>query len=107
MRARLRHPLRERRHTWRHRTRAAAPATVTSPAALVTTAEALAAPPTVTTPAALGATAARDCDPAVARVREAGGPIDQASYICQCGYLFRAPVSTSVTCPHCGSGQAW
>ena len=47
------------------------------------------------------------CDPAVLRVREAGGPIDQASYSCECGYLFRAPVSTSVVCPHCGTGQAW
>jgi len=40
-------------------------------------------------------------------VREAGGPVDQASYNCECGYLFRAPVSTSVVCPHCGTGQAW
>ena len=47
------------------------------------------------------------CDPAVARVREAGGPIDHASYSCQCGYVFYAPVSTTVSCPHCGVGQAW
>jgi hypothetical protein len=46
-------------------------------------------------------------DPAVARVREAGGPIDRACYTCQCGYLFVAMVSTTVTCPHCGAGQAW
>ena len=46
-------------------------------------------------------------DPAVARVREAGGPIDRACYTCQCGYLFVATVSTTVTCPHCGAGQAW
>jgi len=47
------------------------------------------------------------CDPDLARAREAGGPIDLASYTCACGYLFRAPVSTSVTCPHCGGEQAW
>jgi hypothetical protein len=47
------------------------------------------------------------CDPAVERVREAGGPIDQAIYACECGCLFRAPVSTTVPCPHCGIGQAW
>ena len=42
-----------------------------------------------------------------ARVREAGGPEDVASYSCVCGFHFEAPVSTSVACPHCGSGQAW
>ncbi len=47
------------------------------------------------------------CDPAVQRVREAGGPVDRASYTCVCGYLFRASVSTTVTCPHCGTDQAW
>jgi hypothetical protein len=41
------------------------------------------------------------------RVREAGGPDDQATYTCSCGFHFEAPVSTSVACPHCGSGQAW
>ena len=46
-------------------------------------------------------------DPAVARVREAGGPIDHASYACACGCVFRASVSTTVSCPHCGAGQAW
>ena len=46
-------------------------------------------------------------DPAVARAREAGGPVDHASYNCGCGYLFVAAVSTTVLCPHCGTGQAW
>jgi hypothetical protein len=46
-------------------------------------------------------------DIAVERVRAAGGPLDQASYVCECGYLFAAPVSTTVACPHCGAGQAW
>jgi predicted Zn-ribbon and HTH transcriptional regulator len=41
------------------------------------------------------------------RVREAGGPLDVASYSCGCGYVFAAPVSTSVSCPHCGASQAW
>lgn len=47
------------------------------------------------------------CDPAVERVREAGGPLDEASYTCHCGYLFSAAVSATVVCPHCGSDQAW
>jgi hypothetical protein len=46
-------------------------------------------------------------DAASARVREAGGPIDEASYACACGYVFRARVSTTVACPHCGTAQAW
>jgi hypothetical protein len=46
-------------------------------------------------------------DPAVQRVRHAGGPIDQASYACECGYMFLAAVSTTVACPHCRSPQAW
>jgi len=41
------------------------------------------------------------------RWREAGGPDDRAVYTCLCGYLFEAPVTASVTCPHCGAGQAW
>jgi hypothetical protein len=51
--------------------------------------------------------AQRTCDPAVKRVREAGGPVDRASYACCCGYLFDASVSTTVSCPHCGADQAW
>jgi hypothetical protein len=42
-----------------------------------------------------------------ARVREAGGPEDRACYSCSCGLVFEAEVSTSVSCPHCGSDQAW
>jgi hypothetical protein len=41
------------------------------------------------------------------RVRESGGPIDRAHYACACGFVFEADVSTSVSCPHCGAGQAW
>jgi hypothetical protein len=39
--------------------------------------------------------------------RRGGGPQDRALYECACGTAFTAPVSTSVGCPHCGSGQAW
>jgi hypothetical protein len=41
------------------------------------------------------------------KVREAGGPLDEAAYVCACGVAFAAAVSTSVQCPHCGSPQAW
>jgi hypothetical protein len=41
------------------------------------------------------------------RLRESGGPDDRAMYNCSCGYVFEADVTTSVTCPHCGTGQAW
>jgi hypothetical protein len=57
------------------------------------------------TPAPTPAPQLRDI--AVERVRAAGGPLDEASYTCECGFLFAAPVSTTVACPHCGAGQAW
>src|SRR5919109_2901109 len=41
------------------------------------------------------------------RLRASGGPEDRAQYSCQCGYSFEAAVTTSVSCPNCGSGQAW
>ena len=34
-------------------------------------------------------------------------PEDAALYVCGCGTAFTAGVSTSVTCPACGDGQAW
>jgi hypothetical protein len=46
-------------------------------------------------------------DADVQRVRSAGGPLDQASYACPCGFMFLAPVSTTVVCPHCSAPQAW
>jgi hypothetical protein len=46
-------------------------------------------------------------DATVVRVRLAGGPIDNASYTCACGFVFAASVSTTVRCPHCGADQAW
>jgi hypothetical protein len=46
-------------------------------------------------------------DLAVRRARDAGGPVDCASYSCPCGFTFTATVSTTVACPHCGTAQAW
>ena len=46
-------------------------------------------------------------DLAAEQVRRAGGPHDLAVYTCSCGYLFRAAVTTTVSCPHCGGDQAW
>jgi hypothetical protein len=43
-------------------------------------------------------------------VRRAGPatvPEDAALYVCGCGNAFTAAVTTSVTCPSCGHGQAW
>jgi hypothetical protein len=96
MRPRLLHPLRERdgnrrRRDDHHPPRAAAPGTEAAAAA----------------EPAPGRRAAGGCDPAVDRVREAGGPMDTALYTCGCGYLFSAAVSTTVCCPHCGTDQAW
>ncbi len=45
--------------------------------------------------------------PAERRMRDAGGPDDRACYSCSCGFVFVAPVSTSVHCPHCETEQAW
>ena len=41
------------------------------------------------------------------RARRTPAPEDQALYRCQCGYAFKAEVTTSVGCPHCGTDQAW
>jgi DNA-directed RNA polymerase subunit RPC12/RpoP len=32
---------------------------------------------------------------------------DEALYVCGCGTAFTAAVTTDVTCPSCGHGQAW
>ena len=45
--------------------------------------------------------------PAPGRRRELGPVQDQALYTCECGFVFKAAVSTSVGCPHCGGTQAW
>ena len=39
--------------------------------------------------------------------RRGGGPEDRALYSCTCGFAFKAAVTTSVGCPHCGTEQAW
>ncbi len=96
MRPRLLHPLRERDGNRRRRDDHRPPR-----AAPTGTEAAAAAEP------APGRRAAGGCDPAVDRVREAGGPMDTALYTCGCGYLFSAAVSTTVCCPHCGTDQAW
>jgi rubrerythrin len=87
VRAGLSHPLRERRASRRRPSRHAAKGKAHEPLAEVPAREAP--------------------DLAVMRVREAGGPVDRASYSCECGYVFAAKVSTSVCCPVCGTGQAW
>ena len=48
-----------------------------------------------------------DEHPAERRHRDSVTPEDTALYGCSCGFQFQAPVSTSVSCPHCGTGQAW
>ncbi len=40
-------------------------------------------------------------------MRKNDGPTDRAFYDCGCGYKFTARVATTVSCPHCGAGQAW
>jgi hypothetical protein len=94
MRARLLHPIGERQHGRRPRRRRLGDRRVRG--RLLGRGVAVEVEPTP-----------RPCDPAVQRVREAGGPVDQASYSCECGYLFRAAVSTTVICPHCGTDQSW
>jgi hypothetical protein len=84
MRASLPHTLRERRRTRAEHPRRTPPA------------------PMPVAPVSL-----RGGDPAVERVRSSGGPLDEAAYVCECGYSFRAPVSTTVACPHCRTQQAW
>jgi hypothetical protein len=97
---RLTHPLltERRRHTRLHRPKR------------------MAAPHAVVTPHAVATPTFRHDPPTdqrstgsliVQRVRNAGGPVDNASYTCACGFVFAASVSTTVRCPHCGASQAW
>ena len=98
MRPRLLQPIRERdaRRRGGHDRRPRAPKAAPTPHDAAAAAQ-----------PAPGRRAAGGCDPAVDRVRDAGGPMDTALYTCGCGYLFSAAVSTTVACPHCGTGQAW
>jgi hypothetical protein len=45
--------------------------------------------------------------PSRERTRRANVSEDAATYTCGCGYVFKAAVTTSVGCPHCGESQAW
>ena len=63
--------------------------------------------PRVTAPHQQAPTPPVEDHPHERRARESGGPIDNAQYNCGCGMVFEAAVSTSVACPHCGTGQAW
>jgi hypothetical protein len=63
--------------------------------------------PERSTPLAEGGASQAQPQAPQARERAAGGPQDRAAYRCSCGYVFEAPVSTSVGCPHCGDTQAW
>jgi predicted Zn-ribbon and HTH transcriptional regulator len=58
---------------------------------------------------AVSAHAATEAVEQAAPVRRRGAePLeDTALYNCQCGFVFHAPVSTSVGCPHCSATQAW
>jgi hypothetical protein len=92
------HPFAERRHSRRRRRRARHE---------VPAVPALEAPPIREVTLVVHRPSSSPSDPAARRVREAGGPIDWASYTCMCGYVFLAPVSTTVQCPHCSAAQAW
>ena len=50
---------------------------------------------------------ARHAGPARERNQRANISQDAATYSCACGYVFKAAVTTSVGCPHCGTDQAW
>jgi hypothetical protein len=49
----------------------------------------------------------RAVSPGRERNKRANVSEDAALYVCHCGYVFKAEVTTSVGCPHCGSAQAW
>ncbi|HEX6025727.1 MAG TPA: hypothetical protein VFZ00_27290 [Solirubrobacter sp.] len=49
----------------------------------------------------------RVASPGRERNKRANVSQDAATYACSCGYVFKAPVTTSVGCPHCGAPQAW
>jgi hypothetical protein len=58
-------------------------------------------------PAAPTARTAPAAAPSTVSARRGGESQDRALYRCGCGYAFKAKVSTSVGCPHCGTRQAW
>lgn len=44
---------------------------------------------------------------ATASARRGTESMDLAYYHCGCGFAFKAEVTTTVGCPHCGTDQAW
>jgi hypothetical protein len=58
-------------------------------------------------PAILTRRARHAAAPARERNKRANVSQDAATYSCACGYIFKAAVTTSVGCPHCGTDQAW
>jgi hypothetical protein len=54
-----------------------------------------------------GARSRATASPGRERNKRANVSQDAALYSCSCGYVFKAAVTTSVGCPHCGSAQAW
>jgi hypothetical protein len=54
-----------------------------------------------------GSRAQGTASPGRERNKRANVSQDAATYSCSCGYIFKAAVTTSVGCPHCGSSQAW
>jgi hypothetical protein len=60
-----------------------------------------------TRPTRKPARAAAPESPETRAARRGGGPEDTALYSCMCGFVFKAKVTTSVDCPHCGAEQAW
>jgi hypothetical protein len=59
--------------------------------------------------ARIAVSAAEDRRPVRSEGTCSGKPLtnDRAVYHCQCGFVFEAPVSTSVGCPNCSATQAW
>jgi hypothetical protein len=58
-------------------------------------------------PALLTRRARHAAAPARERNQRANISQDAALYSCACGFVFKAEVTTSVGCPHCGTDQAW
>ncbi|HTA14161.1 MAG TPA: hypothetical protein VK781_04820 [Solirubrobacteraceae bacterium] len=111
MRHSLLHPLADKRHPGHRRSGRLAALAQRRASTTNTRAPVESAPVSIEAPALEDAEIIHDADLtydiAAQRVREAGGPLDEACYPCSCGYFFIAPVSTSVSCPHCGTPQAW
>jgi hypothetical protein len=104
-------PILNERHSLRRHRRRGARAEATAPhVAAPATDGAIQAPSAPSPPSASEApypAPTPSIDPAVERVRRAGGPIDNACYSCSCGLVFAAAVSTTVSCPRCGADQGW